>query len=259
MTDLSGRVALITGAGRGIGAATAQAFSAAGAAVAVAARRLEDAEGVAATLPGPALPLGCDVADGAAVDAAVAAVLARFGRLDVLVNNAGTIAPIGRVGETAPEAWAHALAVNLTGAYRAARAALPALLAAPGGGAIVNIGSGAALRPLEGWSAYCAAKAGLVMLTRCLDLEYGDQGLRAVAFAPGLVDTGMQESIRRSGMNPVSALPRAALAPATEPARAIVWLAGKGGAAWRGQQADIRDPALRAGAGLPPLPEVPQG
>ncbi|MCL4189148.1 MAG: SDR family oxidoreductase [Rhodobacteraceae bacterium] len=256
MSLLAGRVAIVTGAGRGIGAAAAAALAAAGARVAVAAR--DPAAGTAqaeriVAAGGEAMGLGCDVADPQAAGTAVAAVRDRWGRIDILINNAGVIDPIARIAEADPEAWARTVAVNLVGAFRMAREVLPAMLAG-GGGTIVAIGSGAALRPMEGWSAYCASKAGLLMLARSLDHEYRDHGIRSLAFAPGIVDTGMQGEIRASGLNPVSRLPRTALAPADDPARALVWLCGPGADAHLGAQADIRDPALRAAAGLAPLP-----
>jgi NAD(P)-dependent dehydrogenase (short-subunit alcohol dehydrogenase family) len=126
-------------------------------------------------------------------------------------------------------------------------------MVAQGGGTIVNISSGAAHRPQEGWSAYCAGKAGLAMLTRSIHLEYGTQGIRIFGFAPGVVDTDMQVAIRASGINPVSKLPRESLAPASEPARAIAWLCTPAADALAGQELDVRNPDLRAAVGLPPI------
>jgi NAD(P)-dependent dehydrogenase (short-subunit alcohol dehydrogenase family) len=106
---------------------------------------------------------------------------------------------------------------------------------------------------MEGWSAYCAGKAALAMVTRSLHLEYGEQGLRAFGFAPGLVDTDMQVQIRQSGINPVSALPRTALRPASEPGRAIAWLCTPQADDLVGQELDIRTPEFRNRCGLEPL------
>jgi NAD(P)-dependent dehydrogenase (short-subunit alcohol dehydrogenase family) len=118
---------------------------------------------------------------------------------------------------------------------------------ARGGGTIVNLSSGAAHKPMEGWSAYCAGKAGLAMVTRSLHLEYAARGVRAFGFAPGVVDTDMQGAIRASGMNPVSQLPRASLAPAERPAWAIAWLCTAEADPLTGQELDIRaDPFLSA-------------
>ena len=173
----------------------------------------------------------------------------RFGSLDALVNNAGVIQPIGRIAETGAAEWAGSIAVNLTGAYNAIRAVLPGMLAA-GGGTIVNVSSGAAHRPLEGWSAYCAGKAGLAMLTRSLHLEYGQEGIRTIGFSPGTVDTEMQVAIRASGINPVSQIPRGNLQPADRPARAIVYLCSDAAADLAGSEASIGDEAFRRRAGL---------
>lgn len=249
---LQGDIALVTGAGRGIGALTVKALAEAGALVAATARHASEAEAVAAGLGSGVIGLGCDVADPASIAAAVRETEARLGRVTVLVNNAGVIQPIGRLHETDPVAWAAAITVVLTGAAAAARAVLPGMLAS-GRGRIVNLSSGAAHRPLEGWSAYCAAKAGLAMLTRSIALEYGARNIRAFGLAPGLVDTGMQAEIRASGLNPVSALPQSALSDPAEPARAIVYLCSPAADDLAGREIDIRDPAFRRSVGLPPL------
>ena len=123
-----------------------------------------------------------------------------------------------------------------------------------GRGTIVNISSGAAHRAMEGWSAYCASKAGLAMLTKSLALEYGPLGIRVFGFAPGIVDTDMQASIRASGIGPLAKLPRNMLASPSEPAAAIAFLCSTGGASFAGQELDIRNADFRAAAGLKPLP-----
>ncbi len=249
---LQGEVAFITGAGRGIGAQTAKALSERGARVAVTARRLRDAEAVVRGLDGDALGLSCDVADQASIIAALRDTEMRLGRVTILINNAGVIQPIGHLHETDPAAWGAAITVVLVGAAAAARAVLPAMIAA-GRGTIVNLSSGAAHRPLEGWSAYCAAKAGLAMLTRSIALEYGARGVRAFGFAPGLVDTEMQAEIRASGLNPVSALPREALTSASAPAQAIAYLCSRDADDLSGGEVDIRNPAFRDRSGLTTL------
>lgn len=250
--DLTGKTALITGAGRGIGAATAIALARHGAAVAVAARRQTDADAIAALIVaegGQALPLACDVADQAAVDATVAAVTDAWGGLDVLVSNAGAIQPIAPLAEAPAGDWLHTIEVNLVGAFYCLRAVLPSMVAR-GSGVVIHLSSGAAHKPLEGWSAYCASKAGLAMLTRSLHEEYAEQGIRSIGFSPGLVDTDMQAKIRASGVNPVSQVKREALASVDEPAAAITFLCGPGGAAYAGQEVDIRDKDFRAKSGL---------
>lgn len=255
MGELEGRVVLVTGAGRGIGAEAAVALAAAGAQVVVTARTTGSAQAVAdriAGAGGSALALGCDVASYPSVRECLARLLDRLGRLDALVNNAGIIGPIAAMAEADPQAWALTQQVNLAGAFFAVREALPPMLA-QGAGTIVNLSSGAARAPQEGWSAYCASKAGLAMLTRSIHHEYGARGITAIGFAPGVVDTGMQVTIRASGINPVSRLPRSALRPAEEPGRMIAWLCTPSGVAFAGQEIDVRDPALRQAAGLPPL------
>lgn len=247
-TDLAGTTALVMGASAGIGAALAEALVGRGADVAIAARRLAPLKALAARLGPRVLPIACDVADHAQVAAAVAATTARFGRLDHLVNNAGVIEPIGHLHETDPALWAAAITINLTGAFNACHAALPHLLAR--GGTIVNVSSGAGHRPQEGWSAYCSAKAGLVMLTRALDLEYGRRGIRAYGFAPGTVRTEMQVKVRASGMNPVSRLPIEALIPPAAPAGVIAWLCTPAAHDVPPGECSIRDDELRRRAGV---------
>lgn len=253
MGELDGKVVVVTGASRGIGAAAARALAAEGGAVALLARSAAACEELAAEIEGAggrALAVGCDVADGRSIAAAVRAVREGLGRADALVNNAGTVEPIGKLGDCDPAAWMRSLEVNLGGPVRLLHALLPDLLA--GGGTVVNLSSGAAHRPLEGWSAYCAGKAALAMLTRSLHLEYGHEGLRVFGFGPGVVDTEMQVLIRASGVNEVSRLPRASLAPAERPGRVIAWLCGPEADDLAGQELSIRDEALQRRAGLEP-------
>ncbi|MCC6717857.1 MAG: SDR family oxidoreductase [Acetobacteraceae bacterium] len=248
---LAGTVSFVMGASVGIGAAVAETLVAQGASVAIAARRWDELRALAARLGPKVMPLACDVADHAAVKTAVDAAAAHFGRLDHLVNNAGVIEPIGRVDQTDPVQWARAIQVNLVGAYHAIHACLPHLLATRG--VIVNVSSGAAHRPLEGWGSYCASKAGLAMLGRSLMLEYGTLGLRVYGFAPGGVRTAMQEKIRASGLNPVSRiLPQDHLPPEL-PAQVIAWLCRAEAADYPQGECSIRDAALcqRAGITLP--------
>jgi NAD(P)-dependent dehydrogenase (short-subunit alcohol dehydrogenase family) len=249
--SLAGTVSLVMGASVGLGAAIAEALAARGAAVALAARRRDAVEALAARIEaagGRAIGLGCDIATPADVDAAVAATLARFGRLDHLINNAGVIDPIGRFLDTDPKEWARLIGINLVGAAYACRAALPHLLRSRG--VVVNISSGAAHAPREGWTAYCTSKAGLAMLTRGLALEYGAEGVRFHGFAPGLVRTAMQEKIRASGLNEISRMPIEALQPPELPAAIVAWLCTAEAADWPSGECSIRDDALRARAGV---------
>lgn len=245
---LTGTTALVTGGNRGIGLATVRALALAGAEVHFTARSAANiAEAQRALQDIRATGHHADMTDRAAMT-----TLMDQG-FDILINNAALIGPIGRMLDVSVEDWAASIDTNLTSAFHAIQLALPAMLA-KGRGIIVNISSGAAHRPQEGWSAYSAGKAGLAMLTKSTHLEYGLQGIRIFGFAPGIVDTDMQGRIRASGINPVSKIPRAELAPATDPARAITWLCSPEASDLAGQELDIRQPELRARAGLRPLP-----
>lgn len=244
---LSGKTALVTGGNRGIGLATVRALAEAGATVHFTARS-------AANIAAAQRELGDVPATGHLAnmtDRIAMATLLDQG-FDILVNNAAVIAPIGRILDISAEDWATSIDINLTSVFHATQRALRGMVA-KGGGTIVNISSGAAHRPQEGWSAYCAGKAGLAMLTRSVHMEYGAEGIRIFGFAPGVVDTDMQVAIRASGINPVSKIPRGNLAPAHEPARAIAWLCTPAADPLAGQELDVRSPDLRSAAGLPPL------
>lgn len=195
MTEAGRKVALVTGAARGIGLATAKRFLADGWQVA-----LLDIDGdnlvrthAALARPDATLALTCDVSDADAVAAAVAAVAERFGRLDALVNNAG-IAIFKPLLETTPADWARVLAVNLTGPFLCAQAAAP-LLREHGGGAIVNITSISGHRASTLRVAYGTSKAGLAHLTKQQAVELAGLGIRVNAVAPGPVDTAMAKAV----------------------------------------------------------------
>ena len=251
-TELKGKVALVTGASRGLGEGAARALAGAGASVMLVARDGALARTVAGDIVakgGRAEALGCDVSNYAAVEKLVADIKARFGGLDIVVNNAGIIEPIAEIASSEPAAWAENITINLVGAYNVVRAVLPHMLA-HGGGTIVNVSSGAAYRPLEGWSAYCAGKAGLAMLTRSIELETKGKGIRVFGFSPGTIDTDMQVKIRASGMNMISQIPRANLSPVEHAVRGLVHLCAKAGDDLVGQDASMRDEAFRSRIGL---------
>ena len=252
MSSLAGKIIIVTGASRGIGAAAALALSREGATVICAARDGKLAGDVAQSIiaaGGAATARACDVSDYAACEGLIGETVGRFGRLDVLVNNAGVIEPIASVAEGDPAAWARNIQINLTGAYYPIRAALPGMIAG-GGGTIINLSSGAAIRPLEGWSAYCTGKAGVHMLTRAVALENADKGIRIFGFQPGTTDTDMQVVIRASGVNPVSQIPRENLYPVSQPATAIVYLCTPAADDLAGGEVNLRDDAFRARIGL---------
>jgi 3-oxoacyl-[acyl-carrier protein] reductase len=248
MGSLAGKVIIVTGASRGIGAAAAHALAREGATVMLAARDAALAADVADSIiaaGGRAGSTACDVSDYAAVESLVIETEGRFGRVGALINNAGVIEPIATIAESDPAAWARNIEINLIGAYNPVRAVLPRMIKA-GGGTIVNVSSGAALRPLEGWSSYCAAKAGLAMLTQAVTLENTANRIRVFGFQPGTTDTDMQVTIRASGVNMVSKIPRQNLTPVAHPAAAIVYLCTAAADDLNGQEFSLRDEPFRA-------------
>lgn len=250
----AGRVAFVTGAARGIGAATAIALAQRGIAPVLAVRSAASADATAQAVRRLGVPCRielCDVASHPAVQQAVDRALQAWGRLDIVVNNAAQIDPIGFLADTDPAEWARAFSVNVVGAYNVIHAALPALRAG-GAGAVVNLSSGAAHTPRDGWSAYCSTKAALFMLTRSVAAEYGAGDVAAYGVQPGLVDTEMQGRIRASGINEISRVPREQLAPPERSAALIAWLADLRPADLRGQDLSVNDKALlqRADASL---------
>jgi NAD(P)-dependent dehydrogenase (short-subunit alcohol dehydrogenase family) len=250
--ELNGKVALVTGASRGLGEGAARALAAAGAAVMLVARDGALVSSVARDIAAKgarAEALPCDVSNYAAIEKVVAQAKAHLGGIDILINNAGVIDPIAEVAASDPAAWAENISINLIGAYHVLRAVLPGMLT-KGGGSIVNISSGAAYRPLEGWSAYCAGKAGLAMITRSVALETAGKGIRIFGFSPGTIDTDMQVKIRASGMNMISRIPRADLSPVEHAVRGLMYLCTSAGDDLLGQDASMRDEAFRTRIGL---------
>jgi NAD(P)-dependent dehydrogenase (short-subunit alcohol dehydrogenase family) len=245
--SLHGKTALVTGASRGLGEGAARALAAHGAKVMLVARDRALVQKVAAEIGGEAL--ACDVSDYAAVAEAVAATRKWFGGLDILVNNAGVIEPISEIAASDPAVWARNIQINLIGAYNVLHATLDGMLKS-GGGTIVNVSSGAAYRPLEGWSAYCAGKAGLAMLTRSVALETKGRGIRIFGFSPGTIDTDMQVKIRASGMNMISQIPRANLSPVEHAVRGLLYLCDNASDDLVGEDASMRDEGFRRRIGL---------
>lgn len=246
---MDGSVVVITGASRGIGAAAAAEFAAKGAKVALLARDGAAIAALAADIGPQSMAVACDVSDWASVQAAVAAVLDRWGRIDVLVNNAGVIEPIARLADADPAAWGLTQDINLKGVFHGMKAVIPAMRA-KGGGTIITVSSGAATSALEGWSAYCASKAGALMLTQAAHLEEGPNGIRVLGLSPGTVATDMQRAIKASGVNPVSQLAWADHIPPEWPARALVWMCGAAADPWLGRDVRLRDEEVRRAVGL---------
>jgi len=193
----AGRVALVTGAAGGIGAAVVRMLRAEGAAVAVADRDVAGVE-AEAHLPG-------DLRDGAYSDGLPGAVVKALGRLDIVVNNAGVITR-GPVTETSDADWALSVGVNVEAPFRISRAAIP-LMAEQGGGAIVNVASCWGLRPGPNHAVYCMTKAALASLTQCMGMDHAHQGVRINAVAPNEVNTPMlRTGFVKRGFDPDTAV-----------------------------------------------------
>jgi NAD(P)-dependent dehydrogenase (short-subunit alcohol dehydrogenase family) len=255
MSELKGKVVMITGASRGIGEATARHFAAQGAKLVLLARSRDAVEQIASDISkagGAAMGMGCDVAWYHDLQAAVDATVEAYGRLDVLINNAGLIDPIARLTDSDPEDWSLVVDVNLKGVYHGYRAALP-VMQAQGAGTIINISSGAATGALEGWSHYCATKAAVLSLTRCGHKEMAEHGVRVMGLSPGTVATQMQVQIKDSGINPVSQLDPGVHIPPDWVAQGLEYLCGPGGDAWLGQDFSLKTQEGRAAVGLPAI------
>jgi NAD(P)-dependent dehydrogenase (short-subunit alcohol dehydrogenase family) len=186
---LEGKVALVTGAGSGIGRATALRFAAEGARVAVADLRGDTAVETAATIGETSLKLELDVTSADSIASGVEAVVERFGGLDVVVNNAG-VTIVGAAHELTDEQWDAELDTNLKSVYLVSKAAWPHLVER-GGGSILSTASIAGLWAIPADAAYCASKAGVIMLTKCLALDGAKAGIRANCVCPGFTETPM--------------------------------------------------------------------
>ena len=192
---------LVTGGGRGIGAAVARAFARAGSDVVLVARTGAEIEAVAREIEsqgGQATALPGDLRHRAIVERIVAITLGKFGRLDVLVNAAGIYGPIGPFVETDPGDWAETIEINLIGVMHAMRAVLPQMLQQRSG-VILNFSGGGAVAPLPRFSAYGASKAAIVRLTETVAVEVRDAGIRVNAIAPGAVNTRMLDQVLQAG------------------------------------------------------------
>jgi NAD(P)-dependent dehydrogenase (short-subunit alcohol dehydrogenase family) len=256
-TPLSGRVAIVTGASRGIGAATARALSAAGAAVALAARDERHLAALADELTaagGRAVAVPTDVTEPASVQRLVERTVGAYGRLDAAVNNAagGGHRPTP-LAEVAVDDYDSALRTSLRGVFLSMKYEIPAVLDA-GGGSIVNMASTGGLHPVAGLAGYVSAKFGVVGLTRVAALDYAADGIRVNALAPGPILT---EQLERAGeqarAHVASTLPVGRLGRPDEVAAAVVWLCGPASSFVTGATLPIDGGML---AGMPPFMNV---
>ena len=195
MPRLSGKVAFITGGGTGIGRSCAVFFAREGAQVVVSSRRSEPLRSVVHEIEeagGQALAIASDVTKRDSVESALAGAVEYFGRLDVVVNNAGAVV-VADAEHTSDEEWQHVLDVNLTGAFLVSRAVLP-LLRKAGGGSIINIGSALGLVARKQRAAYCASKFGMTGLTKAMAIDHAHEKIRVNCICPTIVETelGMQ-------------------------------------------------------------------
>ena len=187
----TGKVAVITGASRGLGAGLARYFHGKGLRLGLCARARAELQPAQDIIVAP-----LDVTDEEAVDAFSRRVVDRFGGIDLWINNAGVLEPIAPLRDVSSHDFRRAIDVNLMGVFHGTRAFVHHVRQRGTGGVLVNISSGAARNGYAGWSAYCASKAAVDLLTECVQLEERDLGLRAYSIAPGIIDTDMQKTIR---------------------------------------------------------------
>ncbi|MBA2628343.1 MAG: SDR family oxidoreductase [Gemmatimonadales bacterium] len=246
---LDGRHAIVTGGGRGIGQAVADALASLGARVTLMGRDVPNVERHAALLRSEhgtdAFAVGCDVTDAESVSAAFGAARTRFGDAHVLVNNAGQ-AESATFADTTVEMWNRMLAVNLTGQYLCIQEVLPAMLRAKSG-RIVNLASTAGLKGYNRVAAYCASKHGVIGLTRALAIETAKHGITVNAVCPGYTDTDMAGLAVKNVMSAfgkdeqearamvVRTIPRGSMIQPDEVAHAVAWLCSPDAAAITGQ------------------------
>ena len=228
--EFAGKVAFITGAGSGIGRATALAFADRGAAVSIADVSAEASRDVADEIVhagGQALGLSCDVTSSTDVQTALQQTVEAFGRLDFAFNNAGIEQPPTPLADITEDQWQRVLDIDLRGVFLCMKYEIPLVLAA-GGGAIINTSSGAGVKGFAGGGAYGAAKHGVIGLTRCAALDYAAANVRINAICPGIIETPMMD--RFSGGTPegrervIGQEPVGRMGRPEEIASAVMWL-----------------------------------
>jgi len=250
---LDGKVAIVTGASRGIGSASARAFAAAGATVVLAARTAEAIATVADEINaagGRALAIPTDVTDPESVQRLVEKTVATFGRLDVAFNNAGAGHMPTPLADISFEDFEVGLKANLYGSFLGMKYEIPAMLAA-GGGAIVNMSSTAGLQGAPGMAPYSAAKHGVVALTRSAALDYGKSNIRVNALAPGPIVNEQMSRLPEDRLQQIARfIPLGRLGRTEEVARAAVWLCSDDASFITGAVLSIDGGRLAGGAGL---------
>ncbi|HEX9585325.1 MAG TPA: SDR family NAD(P)-dependent oxidoreductase [Gammaproteobacteria bacterium] len=241
---------IVTGASRGIGAAVARAAAGAGMNVVLNARSTDALRALSDALGGDdtAVVAG-DVSEAGTCRRIVAAALEKFGRIDALINNAGILEPVGALDRVSGDDWARNLRVNVLGPVLMSQAAIPALRQSRG--RVINISSGAAVKAVRGWSAYCTSKAALNHFNRMLAAEFPE--ITAIAVSPGMTATDMQVTIRSEGRGRmpdgeyqrfVDAHERGELRDPREVAGAVLKLARHAPPAWSGEFLTVDDPRI---------------
>ena len=228
--DLSGKVAMVTGARRGIGLAIARSLAESGARVILAGRSIEGMESVVAGLPGGASALVCDVSDEASVQAAAKQVSERHGRLDILVNNAGIDPHYAPLDRTSTEEWSHVLQTNLDGVFFCCRH-LGGLMVAARSGAIINISSVAGQVALKRQVPYCASKGGVEQLTKALAFDWAEHNIRVNAIGYGFIKTDLTSGMMSHlhiAPRLLARTPMGRFGEIDEVAAAAIFLAGPG-------------------------------
>ena len=247
--DLTGKTILVTGAGKGIGAALVRVLADHGARVFAG---CHDATDMA---PAPGVDtFQLDVTDEKSVSAAVTRIKEQAGKLDVLVNNAGIITPIGKLETLSSDSLGAAFDVNVISLHRTALAFLPMLKASKG--TVVNAGTGAATTAMEGWTAYCTSKAAARMMTMMMDKELSSYGITSFFIGIPPTDTAMQGEIRRAGLNPISKIAQSDLVPPEVPARVMDWLCSDRAKTLENCCLDVRDPFFTEMMDLPRAPSA---